>query len=241
VSGEHERPSPRADASGRAKNDRTEVPAASATTASSDDALLPARVPPLPLWSFRAAFTLVVTAYVVIVYIAVRAMQGNFGASPTYVLFAIVPVVILGVFLLPLVPFAELPENWVLQQLPASRRRRGLCPSCAYPMSADAPRCPECGSDGRVRPLVEPSWSALRRFAPMALFGLVLGVAIGETLVQVDERRFRAEVAAMSAPVPGTTAADVSRPRQWPGSFATLRWSHERGFEADAPGLGAKR
>lgn len=209
--------------------------------ANSDDALLPARVSPLPLWSFRAAFTLVVATYVVIVYIAVRAMQGNFGASPTYVLFAIVPVIILGVFLLPLVPLAELPENWVLQQLPASRRRRGLCPSCAYPMPAGAPRCPECGSDGRVRPLVEPSWSAVRRFAQMALVGLVLGVAIGETFIQIDERRFRAEVEAMPAPVPGTIAADVSRPRQWPASFATLRWSPERGFEAEAPGLHVKK
>lgn len=220
--------------------------------------LLPARVPPGVLWLFRASFVLVIAAYVVIVYVAIRAMQGNFGPSPLFVLLAIVPVLIMGVFLLPLVPLSELPENWILQQVPASRRRRGLCPGCAYPMTAsvrrDAPTtCPECGSDGRVRPLVEPSWSALRRFAQLAIVGYLLGITVGEVLIQIDESRFRQEVNAArggsmtgsgaSATPGGTLPASVAvaRPRQWPGSFATLRWSFERGFESEAPGIASRR
>jgi len=240
----------------------------------SSNPILPARVPPGMLWSFRAIFTLVIAAYVVIAYIAVRSMQGHFGASVVFVLWAIVPVIVLGVFTLPLVPLAELPENWMLQQLPASRRRRGLCPACGYPMARTSREsdargamriCPECGSDGRVRPLVEPSWSALGRFLQMAVIAYLLGIVIGESLIQMDERRFRNEVstlrASSAAPAPGpppdrapstvsseaTAAASALRgkavhwrPRQWPGSFATMRWTEERGFESEAPGLAAK-
>jgi|GEM_PF-2630296 len=230
-----------------------------------DDALLPARVPPTILWSYRLALVLLIAAYVTIVYIAVRAMQGTFGFSVLSVLFATGPVLVLGVFVLPLVPLTELPENWVLQQLPASRRKRGLCPACAYPMPDRSGRCPECGSDGRVRPLIEPSWSALRRFLQLALIAYALGVVVGEALVQIDEFRFRREVAALAAnaresspgvdgssPIGRSSGASeqstglagafvgTSRPRLWPGSFATLRWTLDRGFEAEAPGLSTR-
>lgn len=215
--------------------------------------LLPARVSPGLLWSYRTAFALVIAAYVVIIYIAVRAMQGSFGASPIFVLYAIVPILILGVFTLPLVPLAELPENWVLHQMPAQRRKRGLCPACAYPMPRDAALCSECGSDGRVRAIIEPSWSSLKRFMQLALIGYLLGIVVGETLIQIDEWRFRREAAIEEAAlqrtprvaIPGASAATATsmhvRPRHWPGSFATLRWTPERGFEAEAPGLGPRR
>ncbi|MBX3354256.1 MAG: hypothetical protein KF724_00985 [Phycisphaeraceae bacterium] len=214
---------------------------------------VPGSVPPALLWGYRVLFVAVVAIYITIVYAAVRALQGNFGASPLFVLLAVGPAIIMGVFLLPLVPLSELPENWVQQQLPAARLRRGCCPSCGYRINPATRRegarwrCPECGGEERVPPLVEPSWSALRRFLQMAVVGYLAGIIVGEALVQIDEWRFRAEVRTIRSRAPttgpdgGLSVPALARARQWPGSFATLHWSAEGGFESEAPGLGSAR
>jgi len=198
-----------------------------------ESAPLPSSVPPLLLWGFRAALVVLLALYYGVVFASMRALQGHFGWSPWWTLVALIPTLIMSVFVLPLAAVAQLPENWSLQYLPASRRRRGLCPACGYPWTSESSTCPECGGDGRVRPLIELSASAFRVFGWIALTALVLGAAAAEACVQIDEHRFRREVERVQRTRAGMP---VERPRQWPGSFATLRWDPARGFESEAPG-----
>lgn len=209
------------------------------------------RAPPLPwqVWAYRAAFVAVLATYYGIIVLAMRALQGHFGWSLWSTVLALVPTIVMSVFVVPLAAFARLPEHWLEQHRPLERWRRGLCPECGYalsrgePESADAlaswpTRCPECGATPRAPRSVELSSASFRAFAWMALVALFLGTAVAETLVQIDEHRFRREVAQARLRHPDTP---YDRPRQWPGSFARLRWDPVRGFEADAPGVAPTR
>lgn len=189
----------------------------------------PRSIPPFHLWLFRVGFVVVLAAYYGLFFVAVRSLQGHFGFSPWYSLAALAPTAVMTLFVLPLAVFSQLPERWILHHLPAQRSRRGLCPECGYRIAATNGACPECGAIRAPRPMIEFSSSSFRTFAWLALLGFLLGGALGETFVQIDEWRFREEVRRALDRDP---LAPVERRREWPGNFATLTWTAERGFES---------
>ncbi|MBM4113090.1 MAG: hypothetical protein FJ253_06910 [Phycisphaerae bacterium] len=208
--------------------------------------LVPARAPPTILWAYRALFVMVMGAYFTIAYESLRAVQGSFGFTIGQVARAIPPALALGIFLVPLVLLVELPEMVLLRGIPNRRRRRGLCPGCGYPRALDDHACPECESDGFVRPAIRPTLATLRRFGAMLLLALLLGAAVGETLMQLDEARFRSEVRARPPIVllGGTPSPDdliFQRRRQWPGSFSWLWGTRNGQFFATSPAIDAPR
>lgn len=224
----------------------------------SDESMPRPRLSPFHLWLFRGAFVALLAAYDGAFFIAARSLQGHFGFSIGWWLQALAATAVMTLFVLPLAVFARLPQHWVEQHRPASRWRRGLCPHCGHawrggrdpggslhepgqrPRSDAAPPaiCPECGAEPRAPSYVELSSASFRAFGAMALVALLLGAVLGELLVQLDEWRFRGEVAReMERGAP--TAFE--RRRQWPGGFATLRWTPEHGIGDHADDARAPR
>ncbi len=205
------------------------------------------------VWLFRGGFTAVLAAYYGIFFVAARALQGHVGFDWRWSLGALAATTVMTLFVIPLAVASRLPENWSRDYLPAIRWKRGLCPECGYRLGEDVPEvetatphtapapsiarhCPECGAVPQARPIRDLASASLRTFAWMALVGLLVGGAAGEAFVQIDEWRFRAEV---ERAIPGG-ATRMERRREWPGSFARISWSPERGFEAQQFGTGAK-
>lgn len=168
------------------------------------------------------------TLYCCLMYLLVRPLFESFGFEMEFMLKSVAVVTILGCFVFFLMPIVDLPLIWFRHRRPMVRARRGCCPECGHPKPPETSGsiCSECGSEGTLPPVWKPNVGTIRRFLVLLALAIVLGSAIGEWSLLVDERNFENEAALRRYSVAGD---DYTRPRAWPNGHASMTYTPENG------------
>ena len=137
---------------------------------------------------------------------------------------------VLSVFIIWFFPLADLPLVIYLDRLPRARVRKGKCPVCNYPKPSgdSATTCTECGASGTLPPVWSFTRKTITRFGLFLAMAILLGSAVAETLLLLDETRFTAEAETQTLTQPGSA---YTRPRIWPASYAMMTYTPENGVE----------
>lgn len=196
-------------------------------------------VPAWAVWTHRAVVLISLAFYCFLVYVLVRPLAGTFGFDPWTTIKSLGVVVILGGFVVCLLPLVDLPTIWFSHRRPIARARRGRCPGCGYPRSplTTGELCPECGATDALPARWQISPQTLLRFVVLLLVAIILGSTLGECWLILDESSFRREASARSYPNPGDY---FSRTRSWPNAHSTMTYTLENGPVSD-PILASER
>lgn len=153
------------------------------------------RLSPRPRLVVKAALILACALVAFYGYGCQRTASGPLERSTVdkarYVLKVGVRIGLFTVFFTPVLPL------YVWREIERPRRRlsRGLCPTCEYPLIARHTPCPECGQVADE--LDQRAWRFIGRMASrvatLLLLGVLLGSAVAETWILLDEQAFIAE------------------------------------------------
>ena len=168
------------------------------------------------------------TAYCGMAYMLVRPVFGSFGFDLGITLRSMVVVTLLGCFIFFLIPLVDLPLIWFHHQRRLKRHRRGCCPDCGYPDKVGIPGkiCPECGSELVPPKAWRPGAGTVRRFLILLVMAILLGSAVGELSLLMDESTFQVLATARRYVEPGDS---YSRARIWPNGHADMTYTPENG------------
>lgn len=187
-------------------------------------------MPLRPATIFRVIVILALAAHAFFMYSIARVMRDEFGLTTTTFIIAALFSLAMMIPLFWAAWLPDVPEAFV--QWRAGRRwSRYKCPKCNYDITRiDNKNCPECFAE-----LVEPagyelSIGTLRRFAIMSLIAWIIGIAVGETMITLDERAFRRETLLQMRNI--QAELPYSRARLWPNGSTTLVYSPADGFSA---------
>lgn len=196
-------------------------------------------VPAWATWTHRVVLLGGLVFYCFLVYVLVRPLFGTFGFDGWSTAKSLGAVLILGAFVLCLLPLADLPLIWFRHRRPIARVRHGRCPQCGYPRGASTEQeiCPECGATGVPPEPWQLSPRTAFRFVILLLVAIVLGSTLGEWWLLLDEEAFRQDASARSYPLPNDS---FSRARAWPNTYSTMTYTLENGAVSD-PILASKR
>ena len=166
----------------------------------------------------QGGMLLILSVYCFTTYALIRPLFGTFGFDLMTLLKSMLAVLVLGIFVLWLAPMSHVASILHQHVYPARRFRRGECPGCGYPSANRTPGecCPECGiaykepAEWRMRSGVVVS------FLLLFLLSMVLGTAVAETRLLVDEQQWLQDCTA-----PGGEQLE-SRARIWPSGYASL-------------------
>ncbi len=190
-----------------------------------------------PTWSmifFRSLFVITIASFAFASYSLIRPLFGTFGFDLATCLKSAGAVLALGIFVVWLIPMVDLHISIFEHVIPRRRFRQGRCAQCGHSRSPDMKgrSCSECG-----RPHEEPDGWRLRggtilNFVIWLSVGLLVGSAVAETRLTLDERRWVVEcrtLEEMSADSLGFRA----RPRSWPSSYSELYYRTGQGTYAE--------
>ena len=204
----------------------------SALVAGNDQQTLDRTIPTWLNWTCRLAVLSGLILYCFLVYTLVRPLFATFGFDSWTTTRACATVILLGAFVLFLLPLADLPLIWLRHARPAARARRGNCPHCGYPRhpGSESNACPECGSLPEMPGPWELSRQTIIRFLLLLLIAVIAGSTLGETMLLLDESSFLRDAEARSYPLPGDS---YSRQRAWPNTHATMTFTLEDGARCE--------
>jgi hypothetical protein len=168
------------------------------------------------------------TLYCGMMYVLVRPLFGSFGFEIGFTLKSMAVVSVLGCFVFFLMPIVDLPLIWFHHRRPEVRARRGCCPDCGHPKPPETSGsiCSECGSEGIMPSVWQPGIGTIRRFLVLLAVSILLGSALGEWALLIDERNFEGEATLRTYPVAGDS---YSRARAWPNGHASMTYTPENG------------
>ncbi len=190
-----------------------------------------------PTWSmvaFRSVFVLTISAFAFASYSLIRPLFGTFGFDLATIIKSAGAVLVLGVFVVWLIPMVDLHIGIFEHVLPARRFKQGRCPRCGHPKTPHkATRsCSECG-----RALEAPDGWRLDRgtvlnFMLWMAAGLFFGSAIGETRLTLDENRW-IEGCRILEEMSSESLGFRTRRRTWPSSYSELYYRTGEGPYAE--------
>ena len=190
-----------------------------------------------PTWSmvlFRSLFILTITGFSFASYSLIRPLFGTFGFDLGTSMKSAGAVLVLGIFVVWLIPMVDLHIGIFEHVIPGRRFKQGLCAGCAHPRTPNETTdfCSECG-----RPHHAPeSWRLKKRtilnFVLWMTVGLFFGSAIGETRLTLDERKWTQECRFLEDMSSGSLGFRT-RKRSWPSSYSELYYRTEQGPYAE--------
>lgn len=190
-----------------------------------------------PTWSmllFRSLFILTITGFAFAAYSLIRPLFGTFGFDFNTTMKSAGAVLVLGVFVVWLIPMVDLHIGIFEHVLPGRRFKQGRCPQCGHPKTPheEVRSCSECG-----RPYGAPEdWRLKKRtvfnFLLWMTVGLLFGSTIGETRLALDERRWIVECRTLEEMSPEELGFRTRR-RCWPSRYSELYYRTGQGPYAE--------
>ncbi|MDA0295913.1 MAG: hypothetical protein O3A19_03985 [Planctomycetota bacterium] len=187
-------------------------------------------------WSIAIIF---LVAYFFVAHAVMRGLVPTFGWDAGAIATATFGTIAMGLGIVWLVVFAELPEIWYLHRRPHRLIRQGRCPACGHPVrEAGVDRCSECGVEATwLPPPYVFGWKAARRFGLALILGFLGGLLTAETAIAMDEYGMRATVKTASNPEATDSTGDaevqINFIRAWPASFSRVEWTPRQGFRPE--------
>ena len=183
---------------------------------------------------FRSLFILTITGFSFAAYSLIRPLFGTFGFELNTFIKSAGAVLVLGIFVVWLIPMVDLHIGIFEHVIPGRRFKQGLCARCAHPRAphAAASCCAECGR----RHTAPEGWRLQKRtilnFVLWLSVGLFFGSAISETRLTLDERRWIQECRTLENMSPESLGFRTRR-RSWPSSYSELYYRTEQGPYAE--------